>query len=139
MADPVIARDVEGNLYQLLGREYLYGDANGNLDTAQGAAAAANVTLAADSTARWVVDFARVVVASIAANTTVTVTVDTGADAFVYGISANGTHDIFESALSKIKVLADSNTAVTMVSSSGGTASTVTLLLGGHKVPTANV
>lgn len=139
MADPQYARDVEGNLYEIFPRSYLYGDTLGNLDTARGAAAACLVTLAADSTARWVVDFARVCIASIAANTTVLATLDTGVDTYTYAFSTNGVHDLLEGALSKIGVLADSNTAVTLATDTGGTASTVTVHLGGHKLHTADV
>lgn len=137
--EPQFARDKEGNLYELFDRKFLYGDTIGNLDTAKGAAAAANVTLAADSTARWVVDVARAVVASIAANTTVLVTLDTGADVYVFPLSTNGIHDLVSNELSKISVLADAATAVTMSSDTGGTGSTVALLLGGHKVTSADV
>lgn len=138
-SEPMIGRDGEGNLFEVVGRSYLYGDTNGNLDSAKAAAGAANVTLAADSTARWVVDVARVVVASIAASTTVTVTLDTGADTYVFPVSTNGIHDLVATDLSKISIIADSNSAVTMESSTAGTGGTVTLLLGGHKVRTADV
>lgn len=133
------SRDKEGNLFELKGRKYLYGDTLGNLDTATAAAAAGNTTLTADSSARWVVDVCRAVVASIAANTTVTVTVDTGADTYVFGLSTNGIHDLFAMDQGVLSILADANTAVTMASSSAGTGGTVTLLLGGHKIPSADV
>lgn len=135
------SRDKEGNLFELKGRKYLYGDTLGNLDTGKGTAAAVNVTLAADSTARWVIDVCRAVVASIAANTTVTVTVDTGADVFAFPVSTNGIHDFIATDLSGVSIglLADANTAVTMTSDTAGTGGVVTLLLGGHKVTSADV
>ena len=137
--DLQFSRDKEGNLFELFPRKYMYGDTLGNLDTGKGTAAAVNVTLAADSTARWVIDVCRAVVASIAANTTVTVTLDTGADTYAFPVSTNGIHDFIATDLSKISILADSNTAVTLVSDTAGTGGTVTLLLGGHKVTSADV
>jgi hypothetical protein len=137
---PQFSRDKEGNLYQLFERDYLYGDTLGNLDTGKATAGAVNCTLAADSSARWGIQIARAVVASIAANTTVTVTLDTGADTYVFPISTNGIHDLVPTVNGKTApYLADANTAVTLVSDTAGTGGVVSLLLGGIKVTSADV
>lgn len=110
-----------------------------NASTATGAAAAIQCTLAAESGTRWLLESAKVCVASIAANTAVNVTLVDGTTALAaFVIGANGVFELAPGAGSdnSMKYLATDNAALGLQVASGGTGSTTTANLIARKIST---
>jgi hypothetical protein len=137
---PSIFRDGAGNIREVVGSPILAIGGGSAIATGTGAAAAANVTLTAASGYHWVIDSAKMCVASIAANTAVVCTVTDGTNTLgVFSASANGHYELAPDVLQNVSIAGASGKLVAMQSSSGGTGSTVTLNLVGHKVVAADV
>lgn len=141
---PSIFRDGSGNIRETaVDFGAFLGDRTANVSTATGSAAAIYCTLPGQTGKRWVLDSAKLCIASIAANTAVAVTtVDgtTAANAHVF--SANGAYELAPGAGNvddKLKLVTASGAALAVQVASGGTASTTTLNLVAHLVTAADV
>lgn len=143
MGQPLITRDSAGNLREVNvpanGKPIAIGGGTAHGFTIA-AAATGIATVAAVTGSQLVVDFAKVCICSIAASTSVLVTLsDTTNTLGVYAFSANGEYNIINSALSGISISGASGKAITLTATTAGTGGTVALDVYTHKVLAADV
>jgi hypothetical protein len=138
---PSIFRDSSGNIREVANttRPLAIGG-SGFIASTLVAAGAAQVTLTAASGYHWVIDKATVCLSSVAANTSVPVTITDGTNTLAqFAFSAAGKYELVAPDLDKISIAGASGKLVAMTSGSAGAASTTTLVLSGHKVLAADV
>jgi hypothetical protein len=115
-----------------MGDSFLY--PAGSIVSATGSAATAACTLAAATGYRWVLDTAIIGCASIAANTTQTVTISDGTTDLVFKISANGINNVDLSGF-----MGAASASVYGQAGTAGAGSSSFVTLKGHKVLSADV
>lgn len=137
----LLTRDSAGNIRALtppppkdgsLTSTFLY--PAGYVVSATGSAATAACTLAAATGYRWVLDTALIGCASIAANTTQTVTISDGTTDLVFKISANGINNVDLSGFTGA-----SGASIYGQAGTAGAGSSSFVTLKGHKVLAAEI
>lgn len=139
MGFPTLKRDPAGNV-ALFDPAARFVHESTRRVSAIGNAAAALATLSGASGKTWVIDGAQFSLASIAAATTVLVTVVDGTTAVCsFAASANGQYTPLDTLLSKVSIAGTSGAALGLQASTPGTGGTVTLNLFGHLVNASDV
>lgn len=138
---PSIFRDGDGNIREVIGQAPVVAIGGGtNVASTLVAAGAAQVTLAASAGFHWVIDRATVCLSSVAASTSVPVTITDGTNTLAsFAFSAAGRYELVGPALANVNIAGASGKLVAMTSGTAGTASTTALHIVGHKVAASDV
>lgn len=134
-----IGKDRSGNTFENTANKRYLADST-YFKSSLGSAAAALATVAAETGYHMVVDFAQVVIASIAANTTVLATLTDGTTSWPVGaFSGNGVYTLVDERLKSFGIKGASGGAMVLKTDTPGTGGSSVVSLACHKVKAADV